>query len=127
MTKEHHAKSQKEFAEQEGRKLATRTLESMGYANAGYVKQCEMMHDTFWYYGDLEPTQGADSLALSVGDCCKQCDDHPECFRWSYGLAGPLRNKCFLKTEHGAHMGHRAHFLSGRASVRKARPCPEEL
>lgn len=80
-----------------------------------------MVHATFWYYGDLEPLKGGDAETgvKSPLECCKRCDEHPKCFRWSYGLAGQLKSTCMLKTEYGGYADHRAHFISGKSSLRK--------
>eukprot|EP00392_Amoebophrya_sp_AT5.2_P012891 g12998.t1 len=140
------------FPPYEERKISTRVLETMAAAaaaetgsggnseggnaessksitpkgsaqeNLAYMKKCGMIHDAFYFYGDLEPLSGGNALfnVRSAMDCCRICDEHPECYKWSYGLAGSERRKCYLKRELDGYVGERPHFLSGKATVRTA-------
>jgi len=103
------------------RRVSARTTDAMrDEKRAAFMTACSMVHDAFWFYGDLETLEGGDVVYTdSALDCCAKCDEHPLCYKWSYGLAGKERKRCYLKREKDGYQGDRAHFLSGKSTVRK--------
>ncbi|CAD7967970.1 unnamed protein product [Amoebophrya sp. A120] len=123
-------KTGREKSFHEERRISTRIAEAHDTdEKAVFMKNCEMIHDAFWFYGDLEPLTGGDALydIPSATDCCAECDKHPECYKWSYGLAGKDRRKCFLKRKTDGYVGDRTHFVSGKATKRTLPRSAEEL
>ncbi|CAD7969447.1 unnamed protein product [Amoebophrya sp. A25] len=109
-------------ASQPERRVSARVTDAMrDEKKADYMNRCQMLHDAFWYYGDLEPLQGGECLydIPTAADCCQACDDHPECAKWSYGLAGKERKRCYLKRSGDGYLADRPHFLSGRTTLQK--------
>jgi len=99
-----------------GRKVTSRSLTAQNLEN------CNPMHDTYWYYGDLHTDEGDSFDAKSSQDCCELCDLHPRCLYWSYGLAAEHKDRCYLKSGDGSYMATRAHFVSGQ---RRSQPKSE--